>query len=114
MYPADSETECGAGPTRFIMDNRFYYGEYKIIGHSSLSEYTDYPIMYGLSISMRDKDKILFQKGHVYREIPPEGNKVVSGDFGNNDIGWSLNLQSDLRHPKNKLQLEQMQKQMEI
>ena len=88
---------------------------------------------------MKDKDKILFQRGHVYREIPLEGNKVVPGDFRNNGIGWSLNLdknilaacietdsnepywnqkwgfsQSDLRHPKNKPQLEQVQKQMGI
>ncbi len=126
-------------PSQFIMDNRFYYGEYEIIGHGPLSEHTDYPIMYGLSISMKDKDKILFQRGHVYREIPLEGNKVVPGDFRNNGIGWSLNLdknilaacietdsnepywnqkwgfsQSDLRHPKNKLQLEQVQKQIGI
>jgi len=33
-----------------------------------------------------------FQRGHIYREIPLEGNHIVPGDFKNNGIGWSLDL----------------------
>lgn len=126
-------------PSQFIMDNRFFYGEYEIVGYEPLSEDVDYPIMYGPSISMRDRDKIQFQRGHVYREIPLEGNTVVPGGFMNNGIGWSLNINKrileaciesdsnepywnrgerfyweDLRHPKYKPELEQVLKQMGV
>ena len=121
------------------MDNRFYYGDYEIIGHAPLPEDVDYPIMYGLSISMRNPDKIIFQRGHLYREIPLEGNRVVLGDFMNNGIGWNLDLDKrilelcieqdsnepywnqnmgifrcDLRNPKYKTQLEQVLRQMNL
>lgn len=128
-------------PSQFIMDNRFYYGEYEIVGHAPLPKDVDYPVMYGLSISMRDKDKIMFQRGRVYKEIPLEGNTVLPGDFRNNGIGWSLNINKnilekcieedsnepywernggsgfglrDLRHSKYKIELQQVLKQMNV
>lgn len=77
-------------PSQYVMDNAFYYGQYKIVGHEELPDDIDYPIMYGRSISYTDPDKIMFQRGHTYKEIPLKGNVVVPGDFRNNGIGWTL------------------------
>ncbi len=126
-------------PSQFIMDNRFYYGEYQIVGHEPLPEDLDYPVMYGPSISAKDPDKIQFQRGHVYREIPLEGNRVIEGDFRNNGVGFSLSLtknllaacieagsnapywdwiaefpRQDLRHPQNRDKLKQVYQQMGV
>lgn len=83
-------------PSQFIMDNRFYYGEYEVIGHAPLPETVDYPIMYGPSISALDRDKIIFQWGRIYQEIPWHGNTVVPGDFRNNGIGCSLDVDKNV------------------
>lgn len=32
-------------PSQFIMDNRFFYGEYEIVGYEPLPEDVDYPIL---------------------------------------------------------------------
>lgn len=126
-------------PSQFIMDNRFYYGEYEIAGYEPLPENVDYPVIYGRSISGRDRNKIQFQRGHIYREIPLEGNVAVPGDFMNNGVSWSLSINKklledcieadsnapywdrgagfywrDLRHPQYKNELEQVLKQMGI
>ena len=126
-------------PSQFIMDNRFYYGEYEIVGWEPLPDDVDYPIMYGRSISGIDRNKILFQQGHVYREIPLEGNAVISDRFMNNGVGFGLYISKkmleaciesdsnepywnrgekyywrDLRHPKYKLELAQVLKQMGV
>lgn len=81
-------------PSQYIMDNIFYYGECEIIGNAPLPEEVDYPIMYGRSISGTDRNKIMFQRGRFYNEIPLEGNRVIGGecDFKNNGIGWKLKL----------------------
>ena len=124
-------------PSQFIMDNRFYYGEYEIVGWEPLPDEVDYPIMYGSSISARDRNKIQFQRGHVYREIPLEGNTVIPGNFRNNGVGFALNINKrileacieadsnepywnrgdrfhwqDLQHPEHKSALERVMKQM--
>lgn len=126
-------------PSQFIMDNRFYYGEYRIIGYEPLPENVDYPVMYGRSISARNRDRIQFQRGHVYREIPLDGNRIIPGNFINNGVGFSLSItrnllaqcieadsnapywdriadfpRQDLRHPQNRDKLEQVYKQMGV
>ena len=83
-------------PSAYMMDNRFFYGEYEIIGNAAVSENADYPIMYGRSISALDRNKICFCRGRDYREIPLEGNELLSKDFKNNGIGWSLNINKTL------------------
>lgn len=124
-------------PSQFIMDNRFFYGEYEIVGYEPLPEDVDYPILYGPSISARDRNKIQFQRGRVYREIPLEGNTIIPGDFLNNGIGFSLKITRnllaacieadsndpywdrgpgfhwrDLRHPQYEQEREQVLRQM--
>lgn len=83
-------------PSQFIMDNCFYYGEYEIIGYAPLPEEVDYPIMYGRSISAINPDKIMFQRGPVYREIPLQGNTLLPRDFKNNGIGFGLDVNKNI------------------
>ena len=83
-------------PSKYIMDNRFFYGEYEIIGNAPVPENVDYPIMYGRSISALDRNKICFCCGRDYREIPLEGNELLSMDFKNNGVSWSLNVNKTL------------------
>lgn len=80
-------------PSQYIMDNKFYYGEFEIIGNAPLPEEpdaVDYPIMYGRSISARDRDQICYCRGRDYHEISLEGNGLLPGNFKNNSIGFSL------------------------
>ena len=79
-------------PSAYMMDNRFFYGEYEVIGKAPVPEDANYPIMYGRSISALDINKICFCRGRDYIEIPLEGNEMPSVDFTNNGIGWSLNV----------------------
>lgn len=86
-------------PSMYIMDNRFYYGEYEIIGNEPLPGNLleiDYPIMYGRSISYHDLNKICYYRGKDYREIALDENKRRLNDFKNNGIGWSLNVDKRL------------------
>lgn len=78
-------------PSEYMMDNKFYYGEYEIIGNAPLPDdpaEIDYPIMYGRSISRLDPDKICYCRGKVYREIPIEGNELLQKNFINNGISF--------------------------
>lgn len=80
-------------PSQFIMDNVFYYGEYEIVGNAPLPDNVDYPIMYGRSIDNRDRDKIVYQRGRIYRELPLGENQLIgSHNYLHNGIGWSLHL----------------------
>ncbi len=83
-------------PSTYMMDNRFFYGEYEVIGNQPVPENADYPIMYGRSISALDPDKICFCRGREYREIPFESNKLFSTNFINNGINFSLNINKTL------------------
>ena len=77
-------------PSRIIADNHLYYGEYEIIGNIPISSEEDYPILYGSSISCGE-DAVMFQRGRDYRVIPG-GRQVISGDYHNNSVGFSLNV----------------------
>lgn len=83
-------------PSQYIMDNVFYYGEYKIIGNGPLPANPDYPIQYGRRYTYEDGDRILYQRGPVCREIPLRGNTLPPGDFRNNALGWTLNLDKNV------------------
>lgn len=83
-------------PSQYLMDNVLYYGEDQIIRRGPLPERTDYPIMYGQSISYFNRNKIIFQRGDIYRELPPENNKLIPGDFRNNGIGWKIDIDANL------------------
>lgn len=85
--------ELPAIPSQYIMDNVFFYGEYEIVGNMPLKESEiDFPIMYGRSISCTNLDKIMFQRGPVYKEISYSPEILISGDFKYNSIGWGLDV----------------------
>ncbi len=130
-------------PSEYMMDNRFYYGEYEIIGNAPLPEnheMIDYPIMYGRSIDGRDKDKICYCRGKEYREIPLAGNTLLEKDFRYSGISYGFHINKtivedcirvnsnepfwesqpgvsyayDLRNPIYQKELEYVQRQMGI
>lgn len=74
-------------PSVHMMDNRLYYGDFEIIGNIPIGEREDYPIMYGDSISAREKG-LMLQCGKLYRKL--ESEKAFSYEFRNHIIGFDL------------------------
>lgn len=69
VVPIEELASCDTFPVQAIMDNDFYYGEYKIIGHKSVSPEEWEPIIsYGRSISSFDPDTVYLQYGLIYKE----------------------------------------------
>lgn len=89
-------------PSQHIMDNNFYYGDYVIIGNGELPSKTQYPIMYGRSISALDSNKIIFQCGCIYKEMELKNNIIkkessnIINDFINNSIGFNVNIDREV------------------
>lgn len=128
-------------PSDYIFDNSFVYGDFNIIGNLPLEEdELDYPISYGISDNMQDRNKIYFQYGETFKSIP-FNNDNCFGDFKKNEVGWNLaidrnileecikegsnlpywikysksyQLHKDLRHPYNIKIKEKVFEQMEI
>jgi len=56
-------------PSQYIMDNRFYYGEFEIIGNLPLKdEELDFPISYSQSSDYNDPETLYLQYGKIYKE----------------------------------------------
>ena len=58
-------------PPQAFMDNRIYYGEYKIIGNRAVT-YRDLdngPISTSKSINYQDREIAYLQYGFIYREL---------------------------------------------
>ena len=81
-------------PSAIVMDNAFYYGEYKIIGNLPITDQEDYPILYGNSISATEKDVFYYQCGKVYRRM--ENGHALFHTFRNNGVPFNLNLTLDI------------------
>jgi len=65
----DELKRCEAFLSQPIMDNRFYYGEYKVLGNLPLEPIElDFPISYSRSISSTDPDFVYLQYGLIYIE----------------------------------------------
>ena len=94
--PVEELQDLPTLPSRFTADDLIYYGEYTIIGNLPLEQKElDFPVMYGINLSGRDrgKRKICFQCGRIFREL--EGVEIVQGceAFRNNTVSVSA-LQS--------------------
>ena len=84
------------------MDNRFYYGEYKIIGNKPVSPEEWEPVItYGRSLM--DKRTVFLQYGLIYKETSGRlFNKFLIGEDGRDNpycnigIGWGIDNISDL------------------
>jgi len=97
--PMEDLLKLKSTPSEYMMDNLFFYGEYEIIGNLPLPEdreKLDYPIMYGRSIDARDRNKICYCRGPVYREIPLEGNRLPQKNFKNNGISFAPSVNKAL------------------
>jgi len=122
----DALAAMPALPAQAIMDNCFYYGECKIIGHRplNLDDLDGVPISFSKSISHADSDYVYLQYGLIYKEASAAKFKkfVRKGEFEpdpyrNEAIGWSLFIgdlkegpvkqgieiydKNDLRNPEN-------------
>lgn len=126
-------------PAQMIMDNIFYYGECKIIGHMPIApDENNYTVHYGRSLDIHNSELILYQSGKTF--ATRNNAKLLFGGFQNSGIGWDLDVElpillecinknsnkpywnmirswkanSDLRNPKFEKELEKVKKQMGI
>lgn len=77
-------------PSGHIMDNRFFYGQHKIIGNIPVSETEDYPIMYGHGGDF-GQQAVFLQCGKLYCKNP--NKTALCDDFRNNGIGFKLSFE---------------------
>ena len=126
----DELKKCMALPSQAIMDNCFYYGEHKIIGHQNLT-IGEYDML--ISFSPINKNIVYLQYGFIYKEMNISKfnqylkNKTLMSNFSinpyrNESIGFGLKIDNlkqciesksnnpfwncdyykwDLRNPKN-------------
>ena len=85
-----------AFPSQYIMDNRFYYGEYEIVGNLPLEDHElDFPISYSESIHSSD-DCIYFQWGKIFKEINGNAkNKAILDFYRNEGVGFGLRVDKE-------------------
>ena len=87
-------------PPQSVMDNRIYYGEYKIIGNRKVTnrDLDDAPISTSKSINYQDRDIVYLQYGLIYRELSLfeyeayDDEDWCHKDYRNEGIGFSLDL----------------------
>lgn len=104
----DELLQCDAFPSQPIMDNVFYYGEYKIIGNIELEpKELDFPISFGRSISCINLDAVYLQYGLIYRETDinrynkyliaeDKCGRRVDNPYRNGGISFGLNALLDI------------------
>lgn len=108
--------QCEAYFSVPIMDNVFYYGEYKILGNQPLEPpELEFPISYSRSISAIDSDMVYLQYGLIYKEThisnydkylkdPNKEGFFALNPFRYESIGYGFSpivKDSDLRNPQN-------------
>lgn len=82
-------------PSQSIFDNRFLYGDYKVIGNAPIDESEIIPFeSYGRSLN-RNESFYYLQYGLVYRErkLPPP---LVTKIYRNESIGFTLHMNEKL------------------
>lgn len=75
---------CKTLPVQAIMDNNFYYGEYKIIGNKPIMAEEWEPIIsYGRSINAQDRKTVYLQYGLIFKETTSDKfNKYLTDEDG--------------------------------
>ncbi|MCL2136842.1 MAG: immunity 26/phosphotriesterase HocA family protein [Coriobacteriia bacterium] len=106
--------QCEAFLSQYIMDNVFYYGEYKILENLPLEPFElEFPVSYSRSINALDKDTVYLQYGLIYKEThiskyskyltdPNNEFMGVNNPFRNSSIGFYVDtspyhMELDLR-----------------
>lgn len=100
---------CSTLPVQTIMDNQFYYGEYKIIGNRPVAANEWEPVIsYGRSINAQDRDTVYLQYGLIFKETTIDKfNKYLVGSGGeinpyrNEAIGFGIDGYSILEDLSN-------------
>lgn len=90
---------CRTFPVQAVMDNNFYYGEYKIIGNLSIMADEWEPIIsYGRSINGQDRDTVYLQYGLIFKEttIDKFDKYLIDSNgeinpYRNETIGFGIN-----------------------
>ena len=90
---------CKALPVQAIMDNHFYYGEYRIIGNKPVEPEEWEPIIsYGRNINGQDRNTVYLQYGLIFKETTIDKfNKYLVDDEGEvnpyrkESLGFSIN-----------------------
>jgi hypothetical protein len=106
-------------PSSYIMDNRFYYGEYVIIGYQDLTDDDfEFPMSYGRNLGIKSTN-VFLQWGLIHIEKPittfdkylsadnkkfPEDHppRIIDIPYGYYSIGFELNY--DLQAIQNTIQ----------
>lgn len=109
--------QCDAFPSTYIMDNRFYYGEYQILGNLPLEPFElDFPISYSRSIDPTAPNIAYLQYGLIYMETdiskyneyltdPHKEGFAAINPFRCESIGYGISLidnSRDLRSLENR------------
>ena len=129
--------ECTALPSKPVMDNKLYYGEYEVIGNLPVEPDADYPIHYGRSTDLREGGAML-QRGTHFVHLPDatvlyRGHELRSIGFAPDFIDhpmlyrcmdaksnapyWERDIHpllADLRHPANAKKRHEIGRQMNI
>lgn len=126
-------------PLQPMLDNKIYYNEYQIIGHSSVTskDFDEAIISVGPSISAKDEDIAYLQYGLIYKEIPLSKYEKYAKkhwkNYRNEALGFSFFIDNfeacieeksnkpyfdiniyDLRNPDNKKDREEIFKLFEL
>lgn len=91
--------KCRSFPSKHIMDNRIFYGEYEIIGHIKLENYElDFPISFSQSIYYKDPDTIYCQWGLIYYEknIKNVSKEILGKYFRADGVGLGLSINKNI------------------
>lgn len=78
-------------PSYIVADNNLHYGENEIIGNIPISDFEDYPIMYG---EKSREETVCYQCGKTYLESV-NGELLYHG-FKNNGVAFRMNVQLDI------------------
>ena len=101
---------CQTLPTQSIMDNAFYYGEYKIIGNKPImAEEWEPLISYSRSINAQDRKTVYLQYGVIFKETTSDKFDKYLTDangqaypFRNEAIVFGINSYSIIEDLANK------------
>lgn len=97
--PIEELSGCETLHVQAIMDNNFYYGEYRIIGNKPvMPEEWEPVISYSRSISGNDPDTVYLQYGLIYKETTidkfdkylTDSSGCIDNPFRNEGIGFGI------------------------
>ncbi|WP_349855392.1 immunity 26/phosphotriesterase HocA family protein [Bacteroides cellulosilyticus] len=97
--PIEELSDCATLHVQAIMDNNFYYGEYRIIGNKPvMPEEWEPVISYSRSISGNDPDTVYLQYGLIYKETTidkfdkylTDSSGCIDNPFRNEGIGFGI------------------------